>query len=144
MARVPGADAIYELAEQFRQQCLTTGNSLLWPNDKVWTVENVTQLRAAFDKPVQASNFYAKLKLQLADCPPAVHKVAVDAYAFYQLPVAVPTTAEYKLARIREIIDCKLSNDQPDQTLLVKAFTEEWDHGNRLAPGLMNPGRFYL
>src|SRR5439155_13121023 len=90
------------------------------------------------------SNFYAKLKLQLADGPPEVHKVAVDAYAFYQLPVAIPTTAEYKLARIREMIDWKLSNDQPDQTLLVKAFTEEWDHGNRLAPGLMNPGRFYL
>jgi hypothetical protein len=48
MARYPGADAIYEVANEFRERCLTTGNSLLWPTDTVWTAQNLSALWDAF------------------------------------------------------------------------------------------------
>jgi len=145
MARVHGADAIYEIAKQFRERCLTTGDSLLWPRDHVWTPDNIITLRSAFEKRVDVKGgFYAKLQAQLEDCAPEVHKVAADVLAFYQLPISDPTQPEKKKSNIRTVISWKLAADHPNLDPLDRAYTEKVDLGEYQHPGLMNPGQFYL
>jgi hypothetical protein len=48
VARNPEAQHIYEVADLFRQRCLIDGVSLLWPNHKAWTLENLDALWDAF------------------------------------------------------------------------------------------------
>lgn len=50
MARQSKAKAIYRLAERFRDRCLKRGQSLLWPGDPVWTVEDLPSLGAASEE----------------------------------------------------------------------------------------------
>ena|SRR5947199_3655281 len=97
MARIQGADAIYQVADEFRSRCLAAGLSLLWPNDRVWTPENITTLRDAFENRVEVSGgFYAMLEAQLQGLSDDIHKVAIDAIAFYQLPISRPTRPDTK------------------------------------------------
>ena len=43
MPRVPGCDAVYEVADQWRERCLIGDGSLLWPDldEPTWTIENL-------------------------------------------------------------------------------------------------------
>ena len=114
MARIPGAAAIYEIADEFRQRCLTNGLSLLWPNDSAWVPANISAFRTALEKRVEVQGgFYAMLKAQLEDQPPSVHKVAVDVVSFYQLLIAVPTKLETKFGVLRQMIGWKLASEEP-------------------------------
>ena len=145
MARVLGADTIYETADDFRDRCLTTGQSLLWPADKVWTTENISRVREALEKRVNADGgFYTMLREQMVDLPPDCHKLAVDVIALYQLPISKPNQPEAKKARVREGISWKLAAQQPNLEALDRAYTDEADLGAYQHPGLMHPGQYYL
>jgi MoxR-like ATPase len=49
MARTPGAEAVYEVADLFRQQSLAESRSILWPGEEIWTLENISEIeRLAF------------------------------------------------------------------------------------------------
>src|SRR5438105_4335819 len=88
MAKYPGADTVYEAAQQFRSRCLEAGTSLLWPEERsIWTPENLTSLwdalvGGAIEGP---GTFLDKLKSQLEAQPVPVHRLAADALTFYYL-----------------------------------------------------------
>jgi hypothetical protein len=44
MARAQGDDAIYDLADLFRRRCRVEQTSLLWPEHRAWTPDNVDAL----------------------------------------------------------------------------------------------------
>ena len=87
MARQVGAEAIYEVAELFRQRCLVDQASLLWPGRGAWTLANLDALWAAFvERPDEGKrSFMEKWHDQLADQSPDVHRIAADLMAFYYL-----------------------------------------------------------
>ena len=71
MARFPGADAVYEVADLFRQRCLVAGQSLLWPDHRAWTVGTIDALVDAFmgREILGEGKFLDKLRDQLANEP---------------------------------------------------------------------------
>lgn len=87
MARVPGAEAAYAVAVQFRDHCLREGRSLLWPNERVWTLEHLDSLWSAFaaNPDPGEKSFFEKWELQLADQAADVHRVAADLMVIYSL-----------------------------------------------------------
>jgi MoxR-like ATPase len=89
--------------------------------------------------------FYDAWRVQLQGCARETHKLAVDALAFYLLPISRPTTARAKRRRLDEVVGWHLAADRPNLGLLEAPFTEDTDHGTAgRMPGLMNPGQFYL
>ena len=54
MARFSENDvnAIYDIADKWRKLCLIDGNSLLWKDEKIWSVQNLREFKKYFtDNP---------------------------------------------------------------------------------------------
>ncbi len=125
MARVAGAEPIYRVADLFRQRCLIERRSLLWGESAVWTPDNLSALWDAFDKSRDESDrsFFDKLRDQISEQPPDVHRVAADILALYHLfPSNI--AAETKLNNVKTVISWKLQGDLPDFLLLEKAYSK--------------------
>jgi hypothetical protein len=126
VARIPGGVTVYEVADLFRQRCLTEGKSLLWPERAVWTLSNTKALWDAFMGRPDTSKrtFLEKWHDQLLNEQEDVHRAAVELIALYEL---FPTNIgkEAKLTELNTIIAWKLTQDKPDLSLLERAF----EHG---------------
>jgi len=123
VARDPSRDAVYDVAECFRQRCLVQGKSLLWPKSSAWTLASITALRKAFieNPDTGKRSFIEKLHDQLLGDSEDVHRVAADLIAFYYLfPSNIGIDA--KLKELNEITSWKLSEDKPDFSALKDAF----------------------
>ena len=140
MARYKGREAIYQIAEEFRQRCLGqdhSSTSLLWPERRIWNIQNLETLKAAFiDNPDEGSgSFYEKWEIQLAGESADIHRLAADLIAFYYLfPSNVNSST--KLLHLKEVIAWKLSeHDPPDYDAVSAAFE---------SGGLGSTGQHYL
>jgi 5-methylcytosine-specific restriction protein B len=125
MAVIVGKEAIYEAADLFRRRCLTEGSSLLWPESRAWTLENIGQLWEAFigNPDIGERSFLAKWRDQLSQSSPDVHRVACDVVAFYYLfPSNSQISKETKLSRLREVVSWKLGDEAPELALITKAY----------------------
>jgi 5-methylcytosine-specific restriction protein B len=112
MARWAPAAAIYEVADLFRANCLTTGTSLLWPDHRAWTVETIDALLEAFIGRLDEGkeSFFEKWRKQLADQSSDVHRVAADALAFFYLfPDQI--TGDTKIRNVRTVLGWKLGDE---------------------------------
>jgi 5-methylcytosine-specific restriction protein B len=78
---------IYELATQWKDECLLGEGSLLWPEEKVWTLPTLERFKACFiDKPDTSSDtFEQKFQKQLAPEPDTVTKLACELLLVYFL-----------------------------------------------------------
>jgi 5-methylcytosine-specific restriction enzyme B len=135
LARLRGAEAVYEVADLFRQRCLIEGKSLLWPSETAWTADNLKALYDAFMGALDEGEdtFYEKWERQLADLPPTVHRIAADVIAFYHLfPNNI--TVGRKLTNVEKVLSWKLTEDRPDLERLRIAFST----------GIGRAGRSYL
>lgn len=106
MARWQGLDAVYEVAELFRQRCLVDGQSLLWPAHSSWTVNTIDALvDAVLGHPdFGTGTFLDKLHVQLADQPDDVVRVAADILVFYFLfPSSETIGGKRKLESIQTV-----------------------------------------
>ena len=106
MARVPGADAVYTVADQFRERCLKQSRSLLWPDIPAWTDANLIALWSAFiERPdTSKDSFMVKWQRQLADQSVDVHRIAADVTALYYLfPAAIGS--HVKVNGLRETLN---------------------------------------
>ena len=131
MARRRGREAVYEVADQFRQRCLAEGKSLLWPLQTSWTAANLSALWKAFiEHPDESKrSFLEKWHDQLLDEPEDVHRVAADLMVFYSLfPAQVQVGKQVKLRDIRTIIGWKLAAHQPNLDAVERAFEEGLGH----------------
>ena len=124
MARFARAAHVYDVAALFRTNCLIEGSSLLWPDEHVWTVENLGSLYNAFmdDPDLSEDTFYTKWQRQLNTLPAAMHRIAADIIVFYHLfPLNIG--ADRKLADVRTVISWKLAEESPDLANVQRAFT---------------------
>jgi len=123
MARKSGAEAIYEAAALFRERCLKSGDSLLWPRDRAWKAENTKRLwDAVFGHPDTPKNsFFGKLKFQLSQEPEDVHRIAADLIAVYYL-FPRDIGKEKKLENLKSVISWKLSSQQADLGPIERAY----------------------
>lgn len=123
MARRANAKPIYQAADLFRGHCFTTGQCLLWPDQKAWTPATLRQLwDAIIGHPDEGDRtFEKKLRDQLAPLPDEAHRVAAEAMGFYYLfPSKVG--AETKAAKVYEVISWRLRNRPSNLGVLDQAF----------------------
>ena len=123
MARRPGADPIYEVADLYRSRCLGQGRSLLWPARPSFTIENLQELWDAYieNPDLSKKSFYEKWELQLQNRSADVHRVAADLTVLYNL---YPSTywPSWKREQVLSVASWKLANDSPELEPIVAAF----------------------
>lgn len=104
MVRVPGSESVYEVANQWRERCLNNDKALLWPDERVWTGENLESLPTVFEQ-VRSNDpdFWPGLANRLRDESPAANKIAADLTVIYLI---APTwiKAETKTAALDALL----------------------------------------
>jgi 5-methylcytosine-specific restriction protein B len=135
MVRTSEKARIYEIADKFRSQCLTESRSLLWPDHRIWTVENLTAFRDAFIKHPDEGDrtFSQKLHDQLSGASEDIHRLAADILAIYQL-FPSDWTVTSKISNIETIVGWKLAEDQPVYASIRSAYE---------AKGIGGTGQWY-
>lgn len=135
MAKLAGRTAIYDMAAQFRERCLLSGRSLLWPADDIWSEGNLLSLwQAVSDAPdLSDRSFYQKLETQLSGVAPAAHRVAVDILSFYYL-FTDAISPDRKRSQLRAVLRWRTSEDDQALIALEPAIEER---------GIGNPGVYY-
>lgn len=136
MARRPNAEATYNAAELFRTRCLSGAGSLLWPQARPWSSENLGALWSFFAEHPDVSDrsFFEKLHDQLAQASADVCRIAADILAFYYLFPSSIISAEGKAARLRTVIGWRDLADGLNFAPVEAAFAEG---------GIGNPGTYY-
>ncbi|MFT3785517.1 MAG: AAA family ATPase [Tepidisphaeraceae bacterium] len=90
MAMLRSADnaEVYSTAAKWRDAVMRRGLSLVWPNEAVWTRQNLEAFKAAFtDRPDESAekDFETKFKEQLADQSADVTKLGCELLLLYFL-----------------------------------------------------------
>lgn len=90
MAKYYGHDPIeqnkiYDLALQWKKECLINDGSLLWPGENIWSLNNFQHFKRCFiDNPDETANsFEVKFKKQLAGESSDVTKLACELLFIY-------------------------------------------------------------
>lgn len=99
---------MYQLIEFWRTNCLLGNQSLIWPEETIWTEENFNRFRFAFiEKPDESDDsFYEKLEKQLAGEDEGVYKYTIELmFLYYMIPVR--TTYETKMNKLEMIAGWK-------------------------------------
>ena len=89
MARMKELQPLYDTFRLFQERCLLQDRSLLWPDQPIWSLENLRRWKAqVIDHPNLAGemNFNQKLEVQLAGAPPLLWGLAADLHYIYYLP----------------------------------------------------------
>jgi 5-methylcytosine-specific restriction protein B len=130
MVRVKGCEAVYEVADQWRERCLIQDESLLWPDleEPTWTVESLERARDIMDDLVRAKTTTGgHMEERLRDEPDPIKRAIADATAVWNLcpgglnpgtrkgfvkHVASWATGEPELALVSEAIDSDIGGNE--------------------------------
>lgn len=90
MARYPQLQPLYDVVNQFKENCLIGNQSLLWPERSYWTLENLYELKCRFIEQDMATkqSFEEKFSIQLKSDNPILWGIASDLFLIYSLPSA--------------------------------------------------------
>lgn len=89
MARRPNNELLYKVFKEFLDLCILNNRSLLWPDEKSWTSENVSEVkRRMVESPILGTDlsFEEKLQKQMQDASPELWRIICDIYYVYFLP----------------------------------------------------------
>lgn len=117
----PETEAIYQAAQQWKEQCLVNDGSLLWPENQVWTEENLQKIKECFiDQPDESKkNFEEKFKKQLEGQPKEVYQLAAEClYMYYLFPGKI--NYETKLEKLKLV--CQWGNVSFHDSEVLKAL----------------------
>lgn len=103
MARIDGPHAakVYDAAQRFVDAALRSDDSLFTPGQAIWTPETITDLYERFVlRPDEGrSDFWTKLKGQLAGAPADTYQLTAELLYVYYLPASRSTTTGYNKRR---------------------------------------------
>lgn len=125
--------AIYEAANKWRIECLIANGSLLWPGEKIWTLENLKRLKQAYvDRPdFSKISFEEKLKKQLNGQGEEIYKLFCEClFVYYLFPKSI--NFKTKIKRLNNI--ASLGNVAMDDHLEILKGLDN---------GIGNPGTSY-
>ena len=121
-------DHLYNAFNLFIERCVKNDSSLLWPNETIWTIQNLQLLKQRF---IEAPNvnpelsFEEKLIKQLGSDQPVLWNIIADTYFVYYLPSS-SVRYDTKINKIRQFSDRILyqfpEENDPIWTSLEKGF----------------------
>ncbi|MDA8000285.1 MAG: AAA family ATPase [Alphaproteobacteria bacterium] len=133
------ADAIksmYEIAENFRDNCLLQDGSLLFPGESLWTLDNLQQYHKDFAKNPRKGkkSFRDKLKSQIGKSDPDVIRLAAESLCVYYLFTDF-VTPDKKRGDVEDVLSWAGEEGIPDDHLMIQAFSGGVANPN---PGYVN------
>ena len=104
MAKDARGPKVYEYGEIFKQNCLLNDNSLLWPQEKIWTLDTIEEcIYNFYENPIYGNErFWNKLKKQFEEASVKALKLLADTFFVYVLP-SMSLKKETKYNNILEI-----------------------------------------
>ena len=96
-------EIVYQAYQLFEERCLLTDRSLIWPEKKIWTLDNLHKLKSMYgDESIEGGDksFESKLELQLEKADPELWGIIADLFYVFALP-SKAITIEKKLAYIQ-------------------------------------------
>lgn len=91
MARRQIYEPLYQAFRMFQERCLLQDRSMIWPDQSIWTLANLRQLKKLMiDAPIEGGplNFVEKMEQQLIGAQPALWGLVADLHYIYFLPTA--------------------------------------------------------
>lgn len=87
MARYAEFNNLYEIYEKFKTNCLLNDNSYFLPNETIWTLDNIADLKLRLvDNPDMSDNKVdAKLNVQMQGASPALWVILAEVNLIYYL-----------------------------------------------------------
>lgn len=124
MVREAAFEAVYQIADQWRNRCLLDDKSLLWPEEITWTVENIARSVALLsarreDERREAATFF---RTRLIGEKPAVARLIADAVGIWQLSVGWMKPAT-RIGTVEAIASAVEEADEPDVETLRAAYS---------------------
>jgi hypothetical protein len=89
MARRPENEILYKALKDYLKLCVIEDRSLLWPEKRIWTSENILEVkRRMIDSPMFGADlsFEDKLQKQMERAQPELWGLICDTYYVYFLP----------------------------------------------------------
>ncbi len=89
MARMTEFQPLYDAISLFKERCLLQDQSILWPDQAIWTIANLQRWKSqVIDHPIISGdlNFNEKLQQQLTGAPPILWGLTADLHYVYYLP----------------------------------------------------------
>lgn len=126
---------LYEVFDKFLDRCIYSDQSLIWPEEQVWTLENLQELDQRFiQNPIDDPNlpFDQKLRRQIGEERSALWAVVADLFYIYYL-TSRSTKTSTKIQKIQQFNDYVLFPFPPEENHI-------WVP---LQMGLCNTGQFY-
>lgn len=87
MVRESKYEAVYEVANQWRDRCLADDKSLLWPNEVTWTMGNIETLYGKLygKQAHESEDFFVRTTARIEDEQASVHRLFADLTAVWSL-----------------------------------------------------------
>ncbi|WP_208591867.1 hypothetical protein [Gracilibacillus suaedae] len=126
---------IYDVAEEWKDECLLDGKSIIWDGENIWTEQNMNRFRAIFIENPDASgnSFDSKLKKQLENESQSVYKFAIELlFIYYMFPYRKSVSFKTKIEKLEMIASWK-----------GVEFDRSWKVFGALKDGLGATGTFY-
>ena len=128
-----GADGVYQAAQAWVDAALRSDSSLFTPGASIWSIRWLGELRERLlDQPDESKmKFLEKLRGQLDDSPPEVHRLMAEALYLHLLIVST-RNGNNKRRTIDTVLGWSSSPVAIQQELV-----------DALAPGIANPGQYF-
>lgn len=123
------------VVDRWREDCLIHDGSLLFPSERIWTVENLEELYNQFNLDLQEDperTFEEKFAAQLADVTQATNRLAAETVAVYLLFAVNAINGPRKRELLNTILSWK-GDSLPEESELPRA----------LDAGIGNPGQYF-
>lgn len=98
---------LFDVIKLFTDRCIKSDNSLLWPNEQVWTINNLEELNERFiGHPIEDPNisFEEKLRRQIGEEKSVLWALIADLYFIYFLTSRNILT-ETKIKQIKQFAE---------------------------------------
>ncbi len=164
MARRPGREDVYAVAERFVKEALESDGSLFTPGTSIWSAENIEDLYERFvGNPDESSDsFEDKFRRQLDGAPPETRQLAAELlYVYLVFPSNMGGTSKRRIIygvlggttiSVPEDLDQALDGgiasfgpalqNRPWQLWMLLEFFREWKTMPNREEALSDPWRF--
>ncbi len=124
MPRVSGCDAVYEVADQWRDQCLVSDGSLLWSDREIWFESNVESLGKVLgmdNQPADSKDFFVRTMGRLPGGATDQAALFAEATIIWSLPLSI-YSLERKVGWLETILSQAQLPPSPLEPLIQDAF----------------------
>jgi len=123
MVRESRYEAVYEVANQWRDRCLADDKSLLWPNEVTWTIESIDLMLEVLKRKSagERRDFSTQMDYLLNELPSEIHRLFADLTGLWSLMAGNYEPSD-KLKWLDHIISAHGLQKADEKVRIVEAY----------------------